>query len=280
MGHQNRINCAQREPQCGRGTRLIRFWRSATRSVKVIAVFLYGALELAVKRPATREQRSEWLHQFCIRAMRAVGIAMRVEGTFPQHGAVISNHTGYLDIMTLAAHRKCVFVAKSELAEVPLLGWMTTMAGTVYVERGRGGSAARAKDQMQSAADAGLPVIFFPEGTTTNGHTLLRFHTGVLTQVLEAGQQVTAAYLWYRLTEDNGPDVTIEDDVCHWGDEVGLFTHIFRLLSLRGIEVNMRVADKPIAFTPGVIHRKQAAEEARAAVMELGGVRDAVTVAQ
>ena len=257
----------------------MRFWRSAARGVKVFAVFLYGTLELIVKRPATREQRAEWLHQFSGRAMRAVGIAMRVEGTFPAYGAVISNHTGYLDIMTFAANRRCVFVSKSEVADVPLLGWMTTMSGTIYVERGRGGSALRAKSEMQAAADAGVPVVFFPEGTTSNGHTVMKFHSGVLWQMLEAEQQVTAAYVWYRLTEDNGPGVSIEDDVCYWGDEVSLFRHIFGLLSLRGIEVNIRIADRPIAFSSVDIHRKQAAEEARTAVMEVGGVRDSIPVA-
>src|ERR1035441_10495679 len=107
----------------------MKFWRSAARGVKVFADFLYGTLELIVKRPGTREQRAEWLFQFSGRAMRAVGIAMRVEGTFPAHGAVISNHTGYLDIMTFAANCRRVFVSKSELANVPLLGWMTTSPG-------------------------------------------------------------------------------------------------------------------------------------------------------
>jgi 1-acyl-sn-glycerol-3-phosphate acyltransferase len=186
--------------------------------------------------------------------MRGSGIAMRLEGTFPERGVVISNHTGYLDIMTFAASQRCVFVSKSEMADVPLLGWMTTMAGTVYVERGRGGSALRARGEIQVAADAGL-----------------------LGQVLEAGQQITAAYVTYRLTEDNGPGVTIENDVCYWGDDVSLFRHIFGLLALRGVEVNMRIGEKPIAFTADALHRKQAAIEARAAVMELGGVRDAVT---
>ena len=73
--------------------------------------------------------------------MRSMGIAVRCQGTFPERGVVISNHLGYLDIIAFAALHPCVFVAKSEIRRWPLLGWMTTMAGTVYVERGRGGSA-------------------------------------------------------------------------------------------------------------------------------------------
>jgi 1-acyl-sn-glycerol-3-phosphate acyltransferase len=259
---------------------LARFWRSFGRSLKLSVIFAFGALELVLKRPSSRVERAEWLHQFTGRVVRAMGIATRVEGTFPKRGVLISNHLGYLDIMVFAAVHRCVFVSKMEMLKEPLLGWMTTMAGTVFVERGRGGSAQRARHGMQAAADAGLPIIIFPEGTTSDGTTVLPFRSGVLGQELEAGQKITAAYVWYRLTENNGPEVTIGNDLCFWGDDVRLFPHIFGLLGLRGIEVNIRIADKPIAFSADALHRKNAAIEARAAVMDLGGLRDTVALDQ
>jgi 1-acyl-sn-glycerol-3-phosphate acyltransferase len=130
---------------------------------------------------------------------------------------------------------------------------------------------------MEGAANAGLPVVFFPEGTTSNGATVLPFHSGLLALALEARHPVTAAHVQYRLTEDNGPDVSVADDVCFWGDDAPLFRHIFGLLRLRGIEVEVRFADGPIQFTSGAVERKLAAEEARAAVMELGGVAESAS---
>lgn len=261
----------------GRGCSLVKFLRSVVRAAKATAIFLFGALELLIKRPATRQQRAEWLHRFSLRVVRSMGIGMRIEGKFPERGVVVSNHMGYLDIMVFAAQHRCVFVAKSDLADVPLIGWMTTMSGTVYVEPGRGGSAIRAKTGLVEAADAGLAVVIFPEGTTSDGSAVLDFRTGALAMMLEAGQQVTAAYISYRLTEDNGPGVTVGNNVAFWGDDARLFHHIFGLLALRGIEVCVRIADSPIAFTPGPLNRKQAAIEARTAVVGLGGVLDAVS---
>ncbi len=259
------------------GLRFVKFLRSSIRFVKLTAIFVLGGLELAVKRPKTREQRAVWLHRFALRATQAMGVAWHVDGNFPESGVIVSNHMGYLDIMTFAAQHRCVFVSKAELANVPLIGWMTTMAGTVYVSRGSGGSAMRAKSGLHAAADAGLPIVIFPEGTTSDGSSVLPFRSGALAQVLESGQSVTAAFVSYRLTEDNGPGVTIGHDLAYWGDDVQLFPHIFGLLALRGIEVNIRIADAPIAFTAAdPAHRKQAAIEARAAVMQLGGVRDMV----
>jgi 1-acyl-sn-glycerol-3-phosphate acyltransferase len=205
-----------------------------------------------------------------------MGITVRVEGSFPERGIVVSNHMGYLDIVSYAAQRRCVFVSKAELANEFLVGWMTTMAGSVYVERGRGGSAQRAKSDMEAAERAGLPIVIFPEGTTSDGRTILKFHSGLLSQVVDAGQPVTAAFVKYRLMEDNGPDVRIENDVCFWGHEVTLFSHVFRLLGLRGIEVDLRIADQPIAFTGPAANRRLLATEARAAVMQLGGLHDPV----
>ena len=127
----------------------------------------------------------------------------------------------------------------------------------------------KARDGMQAAADAGLPVVFFPEGTTTNGSELLKFHSGLLAQAMEERAPVTAAYISYRLGERNDVGVTVADDVCYWGD-AQMLSHIFKLLGLRGLRAEVRFAERPIKFSSDVMHRKMAAIEARFAVAALG----------
>ena len=244
------------------------FGRSVGRSLKLAAIFAYATLLLIAKHPSTRQQRAEWLHQFCVRAIRWMGMAVRRQGPFPERGVVIANHLGYLDVIALAAVHRCVFIGKSEIRHWPLLGWMSTLAGTLYVKRGRGGSAERAKKGMRAASDAGVPLVFFPEGTCSLGDTVLPFHSGLLSQAMEAGQPITAALIRYRLTEDNGPYLSLAD-VCFWDDTL-FAKHVFRLLALRGIEVELRFADAPIVFSDAATgERRIAAEEARAAVMQL-----------
>jgi 1-acyl-sn-glycerol-3-phosphate acyltransferase len=234
-------------------------------------MFVVFGTELAVKRPRTREARADWLHRFCAAAVRGLGVEIDVEGRFPERGAVISNHLSYVDIVVFAALHPCVFVSKAEIRGWPVVGWMTTMSGTVYVERGHGGSAMRARKGMQETVDAGLPVVFFPEGTTTNGSELLKFHSGLLAQAMLGSGPVTAAYLRYRLDEDNGLGVSVADDVCYWGDRK-MVPHVFKFLGLRGVRVEVRFADGPIGFSTDGVHRKTAAVEARAAVKALGAV--------
>ena len=197
-----------------------------------------------------------------------MGIEISAEGTFPESGAIIANHLGYMDIVAFAALCPCVFVAKAEMEDWPVLGWMTTMAGTVYVARGHGGSAARARGEMQSAMIAGLPVVFFPEGTTSDGSSLLKFHTGLLAQAMSSGFPVTAAHVRYSLGVGNEAGISVAKDMCYWGD-AKLVPHVFRFLGLRGAKVEIRFAEQPIRFSADALHRKLAAVEARAAVLDL-----------
>ena len=244
--------------------------RSMWRSAVLAGMFVTASTELVVKRPKTRATRAEWLHRFAARALKRLGIEASVVGAYPTRGAVISNHLGYLDIVVFAAIAPCVFVAKDEMESWPVVGWMATMTGTVFVARGHGGSAMRAKGGMQAAMDAGLPVVFFPEGTTSDGSTVLKFHSGLLAQALMCGAPVTAASVRYCVVEDNGADVSVARDVCYWGS-AKLVPHVFRLLGLRGVRVEVRFADEPIRFSGDMVHRKLAAVEARAAVVGLMG---------
>lgn len=254
----------------------MRFFWSLFRAAQVIGYVVAAILELLLKRPTQRVERAEWLHRLCARAVRGLGIELVVTGEFPEHGAVIANHLSYADIVIFAALHPCVFVSKAEIVNEPVLGWMTEMAGTVYVARGRGGSAVQAREGMNAAFIAGLPVVFFPEGTTSDGTGLLKFHSGLLAQALAEGAPVTAAHIRYRLQEDNGPGVAVEEDVCYWGDR-NMWSHIFKFLGLRGVRAEVRFARAPIAFRDPM-DRKLAAEEARNAVVELLEVSKECTI--
>ena len=241
--------------------------RSTLRTAKLLVLLIFGALALLIRNPRTRAARAEWLHRFAAKLLRRLGIAFRQRGTYPTSGVVISNHMGYLDIMAFAALARCVFVSKSEIASWPLIGWMTTMSGTVYVQRGRGGSANRAKADLEAVSAENVPVVFFPEGTSTDGTSILPFRTGLLYDCIEAGQPITAACIRYRLTQANYPDAA--SHLPYW-DDTPITKHAFRLLALRGIEVEIAFADAPIAFSPAALaDRHVAAIEARDAVLAL-----------
>ena len=123
---------------------------------------------------------------------------------------------------------------------------------------------------MRSAAEDGLPVVLFPEGTTSNGETILKFHTGLLSEALKAEQPVTAGFLRYSLTRFNGTR-SVRDDVAFWGEHP-MLPHVFRFLSLRGVRADITVAPAPIRFLAPATSRKLVAIEARTAVCDLEAI--------
>ena len=124
------------------------------------------------------------------------------------------------------------------------------------------------RDEVAVGDGAGVPVVFFPEGTTTNGEQTAAVPLGAAGADDGVGEQVTASYLRYSLGEGNGPGVTVQNDVGYWGD-MSMGPHVFRLLGLRNVRAEVWFADGPIEFSWDDLHRKKAAVEARAAVREL-----------
>jgi 1-acyl-sn-glycerol-3-phosphate acyltransferase len=128
-----------------------------------------------------------------------------VEGRIPACGAVVSNHLSYLDILLYSSVQPFVMVAKTEVRGWPLLGWLTAQAGTVYVERGGGPKTYPAVNAaMAEAYRSGLPVLFFPEGTTTDGAGVLPFRRGLFHSVLNNGVSLRTAAVRYTVSRGLG----------------------------------------------------------------------------
>jgi 1-acyl-sn-glycerol-3-phosphate acyltransferase len=173
---------------------------------------------------------------------------------------LVSNHLSYLDILVYSSLSPCVFVSKKEVRRWPIFGPMARMAGTVFIDRSRSADARRVNTEMQNALELGAVVILFPEGTSSDGTSVLPFRPALFEGAIGAGESVTPAHLRYEV-----PDGTPETDVCYWG-EMTFFSHLLRLLSRRGVWAAIRFAPMPRKFDD----RKTAAQETREMVLELG----------
>lgn len=246
------------------------FFRQLFRCGHVIVVILLGVLELLIKRPRSRPERAAWLTKLCRAITRAAHISWSVEGPIPTHGAVITNHLNYTDILVHAAIRPCVFVSKIEVRSTPVIGWVSMMAGTLYVQRGAGGSSEKAAQGMAKGFRDGLPIVFFPEGTTSTGEAkLLPFRTGLLAQTIMAEEPITAGFLHYELSEaDLQRGCSTRHDI-HWGPQP-FVSHLWKQLGIGSMHCKVRFASDPIHFSASAVEdRKIAAVEAREAVLAL-----------
>ena len=151
---------------------------------------------------------------------------------------------------------------------MPFFGWVSMMAGTVYVTRGAGGSAAKAAGGMIEGFHDGLPVVFFPEGGTSVGdEPLTQVRSGLLATALEAKAPVTPGFVRYSLSpQDLAAGRTTRNDV-HWGTQT-LPAHLWNFLGLHAVHATIRFAERPIQFTPEALaNRKIAAKETRAGIL-------------
>jgi 1-acyl-sn-glycerol-3-phosphate acyltransferase len=214
----------------------VRGLRSLFRMIHVAALLLAVVMDWWIRRPRIGAEGAVWIHGWCRRLVRVVGVEWSVAGELPAGGVVVSNHLSYLDILLYSAVRPFVMVAKSEVRGWPLFGWLTSRAGTVYVTRGGGPSTyPRVNAAMAEAYRSGLPVLFFPEGTTTDGSEVLPFRRGLFHSVLNEGVPLRVAALRYSLVDAGG---AVEEDVCWWGDAL-LAPHLWRLLGLRGVKAEI-----------------------------------------
>lgn len=143
-------------------------------------------------------QRAEWLHQACTIILRRLGMKVERLGTRPAQGLICSNHLTYLDILVHAAAAPCVFVSKREVNRWPAFGFFARCGGTVFVDRQNRISAEKVARQIGAVLEAGVPVVLFPEGTSTDGAAVLRFHPTLLEPAIHLGAEITAVAIGYR----------------------------------------------------------------------------------
>ena len=114
-----------------------------------------------------------------------VRISPKGDPRFPSPCLVVSNHISWLDIFVLQALEAITFVAKSDIGGWPVVGPLVTASGTLYIERGRRSAIKEVMARAQSEFDRGARIMFFPEGTTSSGEQVLRFHSNLFALVEE-----------------------------------------------------------------------------------------------
>ena len=114
-----------------------------------------------------------------------VGARVRIRGTPLRRDVFfISNHVSWIDILALAGTSGTAFVAKQELGDVPVIGWLCSLNRTVFVKRENRLDVAQQINALKEALADNWSVTVFPEGTVTDGHSLLPFKSSMLS-VLE-----------------------------------------------------------------------------------------------
>jgi 1-acyl-sn-glycerol-3-phosphate acyltransferase len=217
-----------------------------------------GSILLAGRR-RDHPAHAALLHRWARFTAGLAGCQVTVRGTPPPDGLCISNHLSYLDIPVYGSAAPMLFVSKHNVLYWPLFGQWAAMCGTLFIQRERKGHVADVGAQMAHVLSARVPLVVFPEGTSSAGETVLPFKSSLFQPAIEHQWTVTPMRIRYEL--DDG---LVGQEVAYWGD-MTLLPHLLNLFKKRSLRAVVTFGS-PIA--PGH-DRKELCRRAHAAVLAL-----------
>ncbi|MEO1677036.1 MAG: lysophospholipid acyltransferase family protein [Pseudomonadota bacterium] len=214
------------------------WWRVGRRGLP-LALVTFGCLGVLllvrlVERPVhgTARPWTPWITRFVCHAAFVILGMRRLQVGRPDSSSAasiaVSNHVSWLDIFALNAGDPVYFVAKSEVASWPGIGWLARATGTVFIRRNRGDASQQA-ETLRARVDAGHRLLLFPEGTSTDGSSVVPFRSSLFAAFLGAdrasGLAVQPITLAYTAPPDQDPRF-----YGWWGD-MGFGAHLLHVLA-------------------------------------------------
>lgn len=136
-----------------------------------------------------------WWHG---RTCKIFGVKLSVHGDINNSPTLfVVNHISWFDIPALGSCVPVHFLSKDEVNSWPIIGWLAGKAGTLFIKRGARGAAEQSIKQIAESLNTGHHVIVFPEGTTTDGTSVRRFHGRLFQAAIDAGAFVQPIALRY-----------------------------------------------------------------------------------
>lgn len=130
--------------------------------------------------------------------LRVFGMRVqRIGAPLPGGTLFVANHVGWIDIMVLHSQHMMGFIAKAEIRRWPVVGWITTHADTIFLQRGNGDSLGQVLAEMTQRLRTGRAVAAFPEGGTRDGRELGPFHARIFSAAVDAQAPVQPVALCY-----------------------------------------------------------------------------------
>ena len=177
-----------------------------------------------------------WHRMIC----RTLGLEIQLIGEAVKGGPVLftANHISWLDILILGGKlENASFIAKSEMQSWGMVGKISALHKTIFVDRTRRTDSARQRDALVSRVQEGHSLILFPEGTSTDGVRVEKFKSSLFSVAEKAdeasGHTLKIQPVTLAFTEMNGmPMVRSKMPLVAWLGDVELFEHLRQFLGL------------------------------------------------
>ncbi len=183
----------------------------------------------------SHKERADHVQQWSAQLIAVLGIQLRVFGVPIQSGLLVANHISWLDNVAIHAAHFCRFVAKSDIKDWPLIGYLTDQSGMLFVERTSRKDSHRVVQTVAEQLRKGDCVAVFPEGTTGVGRELLPFHANMIQSAIDAEAKVQPIAI--RFTDTATGEQSFVP--CFVGEDT-LFQSVWRTLNAKSITVTLQ----------------------------------------
>lgn len=186
--------------------------------------------------------------------MGILNVKIRLNGVVPdltaQNVMLVANHVSWLDIYLLNAVRPVRFVSKVEVRSWPVVGWLASKTGTMFIDRTKRHDTARVNDEVAAVLSNGGCVAVFPEGTTSNGSILRPFHASLLQPAVHSQSRIWPAAIRYTHADGTLNTAPAYIDELTFGDSLALI--------LRQATIYAEIEFMPPIAAHGKVRRKLA----------------------
>lgn len=183
-----------------------------------------------------------WNFAFLVKTILNIKISVEGELESLQSGGcfIVSNHLGYLDGIVLGSIFPVIYISKKEVRSWPLFGPWTALCGTIYIDRQRKDKIPLLVGEITRKLSQGANVLLFPEGTSTNGDSILPFQSAPFAAPLRAGVTIAPVTLTYKKIDRQSLSDENRDRI-YWYGDMEFLSHFWNLLAVRSIEVAVKI---------------------------------------
>jgi 1-acyl-sn-glycerol-3-phosphate acyltransferase len=170
------------------------------RAARVGLHLVWGGLIACAMSRLTQARQEAILRGWCRELLLILNIEIDYSGpatTPDKHAMLAANHVSWLDVIVINSLFPSRFVAKQEVSGWPLIGWLCKQCGTVFLNRELRRDARRVNHEIRQLLSGGARIAIFPEGTSSEGHQVLPFHSALFQSAIEADAQVVPLALRY-----------------------------------------------------------------------------------
>lgn len=134
---------------------------------------------------------------------KVIGVKITVNGTIPNERCILmANHRTYYDAVAVLKDVLAFPIGKIEVQSWPLIGYIASLTGVLFVDRSSKESRSRTIDAMKQKLNQGYSIFNTPEGTTHDEPTTIYFHPGTFTAASRLNVPVVPIAIEYKLKED------------------------------------------------------------------------------